>query len=778
MYGLEDYYSFDSDPVDLSVDPSDGDFDESDFPNAIIDIAGTWTFYPSIAYGGFGSPFQVVYAWEEPATGCIGRASKTVFIVEEDIEIQVVDPKPAKMRYCFNDDTITILGINNLSKDTGSFSIEGNEGLIDLGNNYAYLLPSVIQSGTRKVTYSVYFPVDGWKTGEKDFTFEKIEADFKWDNECFEGQSLVNFYDKSDGGGAVLDSHRWTFFFPEEPVFKSGDSIALTFDIMDTYPIEYIVGSENGCFDTINKDLILRPIIPVSDLPYEEDFAGGMSDWLDYAATEGGTNSWKFGRPQGEKFNAATGVKAWYTDVLDVLEEEQSYVISPCYDFTGSKRPMIKMDIWRAFSQFDGAVLQYTFDNGERWFEVGAIDDGIEWYNQYNIWGIPGGQGLGWSDKTDANWVESRHKLDMLENKDVVRFRIAYGAPDGYPSERDGIAFDNIWIGERSKKVLVEHFTNAGDTLCKRINEEFNEVINTNLEDIIDIQYHMSYPGADTFYVLNPGTSDTREYYYSLPDIPYAFIDGGRNGADAFILNYREEQNELDEMDLTLTLAALADNLFQLDISTTVGNNSLSIDVDVKAVQDEEEKDLTLQVAVMERLIKDVVGENGETRFENVLRDMLPNAQGTSFNRSWTAGDQESLSFDWFYQDVFDHEELRVVAFIQDDATKEVYQAEIDNPFSLVSIEDNETGSGNRMNIYPNPAYDKAIVSFGKPLQKSAALQLIDYTGRIVYMDRLNGGEQLINLSLEGFDSGLYVVRVYDDKDLLYTEKLVVIDNK
>jgi len=777
LYGLEQgTYSFESDPIPVSVDPYGGNFDESDFRYAFIPNGPEWTFYPNIAYTY--SPFHVVYSWEDPSTGCIGRARDTVYIVEQDAEIQVLNPDPPKNRYCFNDEAILIEGVN-IRQEIGSFSIEGNEGLDDPDpdDNEAFLIPSIIQSGTRTVTYSVYFPGEGWKYASKDFTFQKIDADFTWDNECFgDGESLVNFYDNSDGGSAVLDSFRWTFYFPDEPLYKDGSMASVTFDEMITYPVRYIVGSENGCFDTINKDLILKPIIPVFESPYAEDFTAGRSNWYSYAVNSEGLNSWKFGRPLGETFNTEAGTKAWYTDVQNILNGEQSYVVSPCYDFSGSSRPVIRMDIWRAFASIDGAVLQYTLDNGENWFEVGAIDDGIYWYNEYNIFGIPGGQGLGWTNKKDANWVKARHKLDMLEGESLVRFRIAYGAPNGYPDERDGIAFDNIWIGERTKKVLIEHFTNAGDTMCKRVNEEFNTLVNSNgnLEDIIDLQYHMGYPGADTFYYLNPGPPDTREYYYSLANVPYAFIDGGRNGMPEYLVNYREE--ELEQIDLTLSV--LYDNPFLFNMNTILGDNSLTVNLEVEAAEDFEEKALTVYVVIIERLIKDVVGANGEDRFESVVRDMLPNSQGTSINRSWSPGDKEFRTFDWFFQDVFDDEELRVVAFIQDDMTKEVYQAEIINPYAVSGIEDIIPEEKNRMVLYPNPAYDHVVVSLKEKLRGTAILKLTDYTGRNVYSRKLNRGEQLINVSLDEFDSGLYIVTLYDEKNILFSEKLVVIDNK
>ncbi|MGD2033752.1 MAG: T9SS type A sorting domain-containing protein [Bacteroidales bacterium] len=771
MSGLNDIYGFDHDPADLSVSPLGGDFGESDFPNAIIPISGTWTFYPSIAYGGFGSPFQVVYAWEDPFTGCIGRAQKTVLIVEEDIEIQVLEPKPAKSRYCFNDDTIKIIGINNLSSDIGSFSIEGGEGLIDVGYDTALIVPSLIQSGTKTVTYSVNITGEGLREGEKDFTFQKVEADFKWDNECFGEESLVNFIDNSDAGGAVLDSHRWAIYYPEEVVFLYGDSISVTFEEMDTYPIIYTVGSEHGCFDTVEQDLVLKPIIDVFESPYAQDFSNGQANWYAYSKQAGGLNSWKFGQPSEEPFNGAgTGAKLWYTNIL---AGEQSYVISPCYDFSGSERPMIKMNIWREFSPVDGAVLQYTLDNGENWFEVGALDDGINWYNEYGIQGIPGGQGLGWSDEHDGNWVEARHKLDVLEDESIVRFRIAYGAPDGIGLARDGFAFDNIWIGERTKKVLVEHFTNAGDTLCRSdINEKFNDLINSNMEDIIDIQYHLGYPGPDTFNTLNPWPPNAREYYYSLPGIPYGIIDGGRNGLPAYLVNYCEE--DLEQLDITL--AVLKDNRFNLKVNTTVGDNSLTIDVEVEALAEISGKTLTLQVAILERLIKDVVGASGETRFESVLRDMVPSEQGTSYNRSWSVNDKEYESFDWYYQDVFDEEELRVVVFIQDDATREVYQAEIDNPFVVTSLEEEQAENADQLFLYPNPAVDHTMIMFEEPLVSEAILQLTDNTGRLVYNKKLNRGIQHVDLPLRGMDSGLYIVRLLYE-ETFYMEKLILIDN-
>ncbi|MBA7517620.1 hypothetical protein ES705_09674 [subsurface metagenome] len=185
-----------------------------------------------------------------------------------------------------------------------------------------------------------------------------------------------------------------------------------------------------------------------------------------------------------------------------------------------------------------------------------------------------------------------------------------------------------------------------------------------------------------------------------------------------------------------------------------------------------------MHIAILERLIKDVVAQNGETRFESTLRDMLPNAQGTAFTRSWTIGETEHVSFDWEFENVFDEEELRVVAFIQDESTQEIYQAEMVNPNAVSGVETITNDNRNGLLIYPNPAIHSTTIRFKEALREDAILQMADYTGRILFNKELLRGEQLINLSLKGIDSGLYLVRLYNDEELLYTEKLIVIDNK
>ena len=188
------------------------------------------------------------------------------------------------------------------------------------------------------------------------------------------------------------------------------------------------------------------------------------------------------------------------------------------------------MKIWsRVRPDNDGAVLQYSLDYGE-WENIGNINSGIHWYDSYSIDGVPGGQSIGWSTDTMAGWLDVRHSLDdILGLSNCIRFRIAYGSDDN--ATGNDFAFDDVWIGDRLKMVLFEHFTNSSSNDCAiydpLIHPEFQS--NSNLYDAIDIRYHTDYPDFDKMNDDNPADHNSRVSYYSVPlQLPYSVIDGNQ----------------------------------------------------------------------------------------------------------------------------------------------------------------------------------------------------------------------------------------------------------
>src|SRR5437899_8343309 len=83
----------------------------------------------------------------------------------------------------------------------------------------------------------------------------------------------------------------------------------------------------------------------ITNFPYYEGFDGAAATgW-----TSGGTNSsWVLGKPDKSIINSpATGIKSWVTGLTGSYNaNEQSYVVSPCFDMSNLTQPMIEMKVW------------------------------------------------------------------------------------------------------------------------------------------------------------------------------------------------------------------------------------------------------------------------------------------------------------------------------------------------------------------------------------------------------------------------------------------------
>jgi hypothetical protein len=190
---------------------------------------------------------------------------------------------------------------------------------------------------------------------------------------------------------------------------------------------------------------------------------------------------------------------------------------------------MISIDYFSDLEKnVDGVVLQYSTNGGLDWVVLGNNANGINWYNGTTILGKPGGQAnlgsLGWTDK-QSEWKNARFNLDQIPvgNRSQVRLRIAFGTNDGNASGAtyDGFAFDNVFVGEKPRNVLVENFTNYNATNFTSTNNYLTNLYSTEYvnrkkqPDFRLIEYHLNYPATDSIYQVNPEHNDARSFMYS-----------------------------------------------------------------------------------------------------------------------------------------------------------------------------------------------------------------------------------------------------------------------
>ena len=773
MSGPDPAYNRDSTIwVPLTGTPAGGSFSGP----GVIQYNNKWFFVTSLPPIG---THNIVYAFRESQASCYGFDTVVVRILEANALIEFENKRT---NYCQNDAPFVVTG-TNVSGTTGSLSISGGIGLTDNGDNTATIYPGVLSVNKYTITYT-YFEFGQPLSESADFYVgTRPTANLKWPTECYQpGQSVSLINASAPGFGFLTDtSYMWKVYSQGDCDTFNTRNIQYIFPGSGSYTIALQISNNYGCRHDTSKVFALRPVVALFDTSYFETFETGAVGWQTNNSDVVSMNSWQFGTPSKHGnpprgfSEASSGQNCWYTHIpSNTAPLEQSYVTSPCFDFTGTNRPMLKMDIWRLFTDArDGANIQATVDSGKTWFPLGEINDGINWFNAY--YGNPGQQSVGWTNLKDGGWIsEARHSLDFLKDYSKVQFRIAYSAT-GTAIGNDGIAFDNFWIGERNRVAIIEHFTNTSEMNCLNADSVLDHFTGTNKLSVIDIQYHTGNPAGDPFYENNPVIPATREFYYGLSGVPFGLLNGGSSAMHRF--DYDFGSKPLDKN--AIIVESLRESLFGINISSEfTENNILQAEVEFFALKEIPATEISVRVAVIERAIAGIIGQNGDTIYRNVVKAMLPDAAGTTYNKAWTQGDHSKIYLNWPLQHVYNPLELRLVAFIQNESTSEVYQAALDTIGGTTGIESlhgEKAPDGKLFLVYPNPANQSAFISFNRETPSEMKLELVDHSGRMVYSTVIPAGTSKREIPVGELPEGLYMIRLFTQQALSGTGKLIIL---
>ncbi len=586
-------------------------------------------------------------------------------------------------------------------------------------------------------------------------------ADFDWNNECF-GADSTYFFSLVDTTIYSIEEYIWNF---GDNTTTSVENPAHQYDSVSNYNVSLVVETVNGCSDTVEQTIFIRPF--VSSYPYMQNFEAGTGGWEDETDN---ISSWAFGEPNGININhAASGTNAWVTNLNgNYLNNESSFIEGPCFNFSNLQKPMIKFKLWHLTDiDLDGAVLQAYRNEDEGWFRVGSLDEGVNWYNSFSIVGSPGNQSQGWSGNSGTEWIDARHDLDMLAGEPYVRFRVAFGSDAN--STQEGVAFDDIWVGERNRFVLVEHFTNNSDVESATITPDLNDYIDENSLYAIDIRHHVYYPGEDVFYYKYPAGPSARNFFYSFFDVPFTILDG-----NVFKGNTTELLN--NEKDI-LNIRSLKEALFQVRMNQSINNTEIDINIELEPYNDIPQKEVALFLALIEKQAIDESSSMAGT-YRNVLRNMLPDPGGSYFNKEWSAGEVETLNLSGSLKNFDDINQLRIVAFIQDIFTKEIYQSsklDLDETvsFSKDSTENDNAGKLN-FHFYPLPANENVNIAMNKAIGKNLNVEVYNSFGQMKYKKIIPANTLIYKLNTEELVNGIYYIKIYENNKLLKSKKVLV----
>ncbi|OJW81196.1 MAG: hypothetical protein BGO69_04685 [Bacteroidetes bacterium 46-16] len=329
------------------------------------------------------------------------------------------------------------------------------------------------------------------------------------------------------------------------------------------------------------------------------------------------------------------------------------------------------------------------------------------------------------------------------------------GNPDAHPA--DNQVSKTVIIGSSSvqRSVLFEECTSSTCPPCAGFASHYDpiwEALGANIPDsnFNIIKYQQNFPAPyDSSYNTYAGQ---RYGYYNMYGIPALEMDGSEEGPIDPLLH------KLVPAYLTMTgnyiYNASVDSVY---VTVTVTPHFTAVG------------NYRLRVALTENHYQNPNNLNGQLDYYDVERDMLPDATGTAtdtfidgvtktytFKTNVTSGNVHKNSHTFWGSPANSH----MVAFVQDDDTREVLQ-------SIIAAPAHPTGMPNvsaitDVFVYPDPASTVTHVTFGLESTQQVSVRLTNIEGRELYnnTELMKSGTHTVTIPTENLAAGLYLVMI------------------
>ena len=800
----------------------------TDTGNSLSDnTAGTGTFDPAVAYAFGGDPSGLSYIFQYEVINQITACRNT-----DTLQVKI-NPKPDSYIGVFNKDALVgCVGVdvefdntssspqttdvltyqwnfddaNNAPGNNASSEEFPTHNYIENGN-YSVTLITETDKGCISEVAEEIFSIGENPTAQFNFRHTVLGEDV-----LFTNTTPLNPDPASD-----IVELEWTF--QENTTTSSNNTITANFneDIAHEFltpgikEVKLTATTEKGCVHSDSVQLFIVPHYTIgAGENNAEDFEnpqysnGGWVAWAD-GKDQNTTNSWEIGSSSGTVVNEA-GNNFWTTNTSGSHgTSEVSYVYSPLFNIADMERPMVEFKRFVNLDNTNGVVIEYSVDtlNGNSQNGVlgtwnllgdreGGIESGINWYNQADILFVGGNQltgSYGWTRSDDTSFKQAKHTLSEVLNEirnnnldGNVQFRFSFVS--GTATPLDGFAFDNFRIGERTRTVLVENFTNSDSdpsgvtgSEIDYINSTFASSIENSVEVII-MNYYTDFPSPDAFNMLNPVAPSARTSFYNIDEVPYAIMDG---------LDELNESNqkfsEWGEEAFNKRTLQLAEYSISAQFDQPDERDNIQITIDAALNSADFDASIFNSGLLYAAIVAPDLEYDGQTG-ENVVRKMLPSAAGTYIPKS-EMDNPEPIVLNWspdneqYVRTGEVLENMKLVVFLQDEVTKTIYQAEI---FDLTNENLNTVTDADELitdktfALYPNPAKDFSTVDFGKVITDDYDIKVFDQFGKLIFKDQVLAGQRSYQLDTKNYLNSLYLIQIENNGRVIQREKLIVLD--
>ncbi len=412
--------------------------------------------------------------------------------------------------------------------------------------------------------------------------------------------------------------------------------------------------------------------------------------------------------------------------------------------------------------------------------------DGRNWYEQQGIASKPGNQSqfdLGWSgnaqDGRYTDWKNAVYKLDELIGKQNVVFRIAFASTNS--ATREGFSFDNVLVGERTRNVLVESFTNtspAAGADSKNHNDNFKAFENTS-GDIVKIQYHTSFPGEDPIHDLNRSMNNARIAQYGITSSPALRIDGQFRTGDPFSWAQTLYDNQiLEPAPISITIADPVKENGIVKLRATLRNITPNT-VDLNGHN--------IFFVITEKSITEssLMGSNIHTELVYVARQILPTAAGIPLTDMLGTGDvftTREILWETNNLETPNANNAAIAVFVQSRtaASLSVMQASVYTSASMPEPDLNLiTGIENPVwadgiQLYPNPARESFIIEFPEATAGLVSFEIMDMNGREVHAGQAGAQQRRATIDVTPWANGMYIVQFTQGQSIVRKKMMVM----
>ncbi len=222
-----------------------------------------------------------------------------------------------------------------------------------------------------------------------------------------------------------------------------------------------------------------------------------------------------------------------------------------------------------------------------------------------------------------------------------------------------------------ANKILVELFTNTSCIPCVEANQYLDAVdelqgVTNNDTNVIIVRYHTTLFAGDPFYLYNTTDNDARMSYYPNSAIvnPFTFLLG------IFMGNYSSAAwtNKLNEkLGETRSFGVVLAN------SYNGSSRSGTLGIAINQLSGNSISDLVYHAVLVENGIQ-YNAPNGETHFNNTMRDLITPTAGQPFTVN--SGQTSNFNLGYNVASEINQNNAYIVVFIQRVSTREVLGVE------------------------------------------------------------------------------------------------------